>query len=87
MVARDARLAALRYQINPHFLFNTLNSISALIPVDPERAERLLERMAALLRFSLDTHSRGLVPLDQEMKIVRDYLEIEQAWGPGCDFK
>lgn len=78
-LAADARLASLESRIHPHFLFNTLNSISALIPVDPERAERLMERMAALLRFSLDAHANGLVPLDQEMKIVRDYLEIEQA--------
>jgi len=78
-LATEAQLASLESRVHPHFLFNTLNSISALIPVDPERAERLMERMAALLRFSLDAHSRGLVPLDQEMKIVRDYLDIEQA--------
>jgi len=78
-LATEAQLASLESRIHPHFLFNTLNSISALIPVDPERAERLMERMAALLRFSLDAHARGLVPLDQEMKIVRDYLEIEQT--------
>jgi sensor histidine kinase YesM len=78
-LATEAQLASLESRIHPHFLFNTLNSISALIPVDPERAERLMERMAALLRFSLDAHAHGLVPLDQEMKIVRDYLEIEQA--------
>ncbi len=78
-LATEAQLASLESRIHPHFLFNTLNSISALSPVDPERAERLMERMAALLRFSLDAHARGLVPLDQEMKIVRDYLEIEQA--------
>ena len=78
-LATEAQLASLESRIHPHFLFNTLNSISALIPVDPERAERLMERMAALLRFSLDAHARGLVPLDQEMKIVRGYLEIEQA--------
>ncbi len=78
-LATEAQLASLESRIHPHFLFNTLNSISALIPVDPQRAERLMERMAALLRFSLDAHARGLVSLDQEMKIVRDYLEIEQA--------
>ena len=78
-LASEAQLASLESRIHPHFLFNTLNSISALIPVDPERAERLMERMAALLRFSLDAHSQGLVSLEQEMKIVRDYLEIEQA--------
>jgi len=87
-LATEAQLASLESRIHPHFLFNTLNSISALIPVDPERAERLMERMAALLRFSLDANSRGLVPLDQEMKIVRDYLEIEQArLGPRLRYR
>lgn len=78
-LAGDAQLASLESRLHPHFLFNTLNSVSSLIPVDPVRAERLLERMAALLRYSLDTHARGLVPMEQEMKIVSDYLEIEQA--------
>jgi LytS/YehU family sensor histidine kinase len=78
-LATEARLASLQARVHPHFLFNTLNSISSLIPADPERAERLIERMAALLRFSLDAHGGGLVPLEQEMRVVRDYLEIEQA--------
>jgi two-component system sensor histidine kinase AlgZ len=75
----EARLTALEARLHPHFLFNTLNSISSLIPVDPERAERMVERMAALLRFSLDAHQGGLVTLERELTIVRDYLEIEQA--------
>jgi sensor histidine kinase YesM len=78
-LASEARLAALEARVHPHFLFNTLNTVSALIPEAPERAERLVERMAALLRFSLDGHNGGLVPVEQEMKIVRDYLEIERA--------
>ncbi len=75
--ATEARLASLESSIHPHFLFNALNSISSLIPDDPKRAERLVGRMSALLRFSLDSRSSGLVALDQEMKIVRDFLEIE----------
>jgi len=78
-LATEAQLASLESRIHPHFLFNALNSISALIPVDPARAERLVEQMAALLRFSLDSNHAGLVPLDREMKIVSDYLMIEQA--------
>jgi LytS/YehU family sensor histidine kinase len=78
-LATEARLAALEARLHPHFLFNTLNSISSLIPTDPARAERLIERIAALLRFSLETHTGGLVELGQEMSVVRDYLEIEQA--------
>jgi len=78
-LATEAQLASLESRIHPHFLFNTLNSISSLIPEDPKRAERLVEQIAALLRFSLDAHQSGLVPLAREMKIVADYLEIERA--------
>ena len=78
-LATEAQLASLESRIHPHFLFNTLNSISSLIPEDPVRAERLVEQMAALLRFSLDAHQSGLVPLAREIKIVGDYLEIERA--------
>ena len=84
----EARLTALEARLHPHFLFNTLNSISSLIPADPERAERMVERMAALLRFSLDAHQGGLVTLERELKIVRDYLEIEQArLGPRLRYR
>jgi len=78
-LATEAQLASLESRIHPHFLFNALNSISSLIPEDPKRAERLMEQMAALLRFSLDANHSGLVPLDREMKIVSDYLAIETA--------
>lgn len=78
-LATEAQLSSLESRLHPHFLFNTLNSISSLIHSDPERAERMVERMAALLRFTLDSHNGGLVDFDQEVKIVRDYLEIEQA--------
>jgi sensor histidine kinase YesM len=78
-LATEAQLASLESRIHPHFLFNTLNSISSLIPEDPQRAERLVEQMAALLRFSLDASQSGLVPLSRELKIVADYLEIERA--------
>ncbi len=78
-LATEAQLASLESRIHPHFLFNALNSISSLIPEDPKRAERLMEQMAALLRFSLDAHQSGLVPLSREMKVVTDYLDIECA--------
>lgn len=78
-LATEARLASLTSRVHPHFLFNTLNSISSLIQEDPARADRLVERMAALLRFSLDSGQSGLVPLADEVKITADYLEIEKA--------
>jgi two-component system, LytTR family, sensor histidine kinase AlgZ len=78
-MALQARLASLESRLQPHFLFNTLNAISALIQEDPAHAERMVERLAALLRFSLDATERGLVPLADELKIVGDYLEIERT--------
>jgi two-component system sensor histidine kinase AlgZ len=78
-LATEARLSSLESRVHPHFLFNTLNSISALVREDPPTAERTVERLAALLRYSLDTGARQLVPLRQELCIVRDYLEIEKT--------
>jgi len=76
--AIEARLASLESRVRPHFLFNALNSAIALIPEDPRRAEDVLERLSALLRFSLDTHARE-VALGDELRVVEDYLEIERA--------
>jgi two-component system sensor histidine kinase AlgZ len=78
-LAAEARLASLESRLHPHFLFNTLNAISALIPTDPEGAERLIEQLAALLRFSLDASGRHTVPLAAELAVVSAYLGIEQA--------
>jgi signal transduction histidine kinase len=78
-LALEARLASLEARLHPHFLFNSLNAISALIEEDPPRAERMVERLAALLRFALDAGRRGLVSLAEELTIVGDYLEIEKA--------
>jgi sensor histidine kinase YesM len=75
----EARLSSLESRIHPHFLFNTLNSIAALIPSDPQRAEDTVGKLASLLRFSLSANQSGLVLLSQELKIVRDYLEIERT--------
>ena len=78
-LAVEARLSSLESRLHPHFLFNTLNSVSALIQEDPQRAEEMVGRLAALLRCSLDANPQSVAPLEQELKIVRDYLEIEQT--------
>jgi hypothetical protein len=78
-LATEATLSSLESRMHPHFLFNTINSISSLIREDPARAEKMLSQMADLLRFSLDSARTGLVPLSRELKIVHDYLEIEKA--------
>lgn len=75
----EARLRSLESHLHPHFLFNTLNSISALIRIDPVRAEQMVGRLSALLRSSLDTSSRSLIPLAQELAMVENYVDIERA--------
>ena len=78
-LATEAQLVSLESRVNPHFLFNTLNSIAALVPKDPDGAERMTGQLASLMRSSLDTAGSPLVPLEEELKIVRDYLEIERV--------
>jgi sensor histidine kinase YesM len=76
-LAAEAQLSVLTARVQPHFLFNTLNSISALVRENPKQAEQTIERLASLLRASLD--GAGAVPLDRELTLVRDYLEIQQV--------
>jgi sensor histidine kinase YesM len=84
----EAQLSSLESRIHPHFLFNTLNSIAALIPSNPQLAEDTVGKLASLLRFSLNANYSGLVPLSQELKIVRDYLEIEKTrFGPRLSYE
>jgi len=78
-VAAEAQLASLESRVNPHFLFNTLNSIAALTHENPAGAERMTNQLASLMRSSLDAGSAALVPLGQEVRVVRDYLEIERV--------
>jgi len=78
-MASDAQLASLESRVNPHFFFNTLNSIAALTREDAARAERMTTQLASLMRSSLDQSSTPLVPLEQEVQSVRDYLEIEHV--------
>jgi len=77
-LAIAAQLSSIESRVRPHFFFNTLNSISALIRQNPERAERMVEQLSALLRFSLDANHHSTVPLRDEVKLATDYLEIEK---------
>lgn len=74
----DARLSALRAQLNPHFFFNTLNTISSLIDNRPHDAQRIIAKLAELLRETLEP-SAAEVSLAQELRFLRRYLEIMQA--------
>lgn len=72
-------LAALRAQLNPHFLFNALNVVNALVGANPDEARRVLETLSDLLRYTLESDKRELVLLREELEFVRKYLSIEQA--------
>ena len=75
----EARLDTLRTQLHPHFLFNALNTVSAQIDRDPRTARRMLERLAELLRLSLDHAEDPEIALAQEMDFIERYLELQKA--------
>lgn len=75
----EAELAALRAQINPHFLFNALNTVAALIGEKPDEAEHTVEQLAGLFRDVLSASGQALVPLRDEMRLVERYLSVESA--------
>ena len=74
----ESELRALRAQINPHFLFNSLNTIASLIVSDPEKAETITMRLASIFRYVLLHADRPFSSLDEEMDFLRTYLDIEQ---------
>lgn len=78
-LAVSAQLAALRAQINPHFLFNSLNSIAQLIVTDPIKAEACVERLGEIYRYLLQRAHADFVPLSEELSVAESYLEIERA--------
>ena len=75
----SAQLAALRAQVNPHFLFNSLNSIAQLIATDPAKAEACVERLGDIYRYLLHRAHADFVPLAEELSVAESYLEIERA--------
>ena len=72
----DARLDALRMQLNPHFLFNTLHAISALVERDPSGVRRMIARLSELLRHTIEDRGSHEVPLRDELEFLRRYIEI-----------
>jgi sensor histidine kinase YesM len=78
VMARDAELRALRAQLNPHFLFNSLNSISALTTLDPKRAREMCVLLSDFFRKGLRLGERLAVPLSEELDLLKNYFAIEQ---------
>jgi LytS/YehU family sensor histidine kinase len=79
LLASRAELKALRAQINPHFLFNALNAIAGLISTNPELADRTVEELAQVFRYTLRKSETEWVRLDEEVEFVGAYLRVEQA--------
>jgi two-component system sensor histidine kinase AlgZ len=79
VLARDAELRALKAQVNPHFLFNSLNSISALTSIDPAKAREMCIRLSDFLRNSLRLGERASIPFGEELALTGTYLDVEQV--------
>lgn len=79
LLSREAELKALKAQVNPHFLFNCLNSISALTATDPAKAREMCIRLSEFLRSSLRLGERTSIPFAEELLLTRTYLEVEQV--------
>lgn len=79
LLARDAELRALRAQINPHFLFNSLNSISALTSIDASRAREMCLLLADFLRLTLGMGEKSVIPLSEELDLLEKFLAIEKV--------
>lgn len=77
-LAHSAQLQMLRYQLNPHFLFNSLNSIRALIDEDWKNAKRMITELSEFLRYSLISKNYSDVPLNDELEAIRHYFAIEK---------
>jgi hypothetical protein len=76
---KEAELRALKSQINPHFIFNSLNSLRGLIEENPDRARQAVTQLANLLRYSLQSGQMETVAFDDELRVVNDYLALEQV--------
>ncbi|HQO09367.1 MAG TPA: histidine kinase [Clostridiales bacterium] len=83
----SAELSSLQSKINPHFLFNAISSITELINIDPASAKKMLQNISGLLRYTLRTSKNDFVQLDEEILMIRKYLEIEKIrFGKRLDY-
>ncbi len=88
VLARDAELKALKAQVNPHFLFNSLNSISALTSSDPARAREMCILLGDFLRRTLGLGSKTTIPLDEELSLIHSFVAVEKIrFGARLDMR
>lgn len=76
---REMQISLLKSQINPHFLFNTLNSISTLIHSSKEQARKVITQLSDVFRYALDAHSEEMVNLSKEIEFIENYVRIQQV--------
>ncbi len=76
---REMQISLLKSQINPHFLFNTLNSISTLVHTSKEQARKVITQLSDVFRYALDSHSGEMVKLSQEIQFIETYIQIQQV--------
>ncbi len=76
---REMQISLLKSQINPHFLFNTLNSISTLVHSSKEEARKLITQLSDVFRYALDSHSENMVKLSKEIEFIENYVRIQQV--------
>lgn len=77
-LSRKQEIAVLKAQLNPHFLFNTLNSINAAVTSDPQETRSMIAKLSEMLRYSLDSSEKEYVTLAEELQFVKRYLDLEQ---------
>ncbi|MEO5892625.1 MAG: histidine kinase [Ferruginibacter sp.] len=84
----QSQLEGLKGQVNPHFLFNSLNSLSSLIADEPEKAEKFLDEMSKVYRYLLRNNEEGLATLDKEMQFIQSYFHmLKTRYGEGLDME
>src|SRR5205814_3319273 len=76
---REMQISLLKSQINPHFLFNTLNSISTLISSSKEQARKVITQLSDVFRYALDAHNEEMVKLTKEIEFIENYVRIQQV--------
>ncbi len=85
---KEMQISLLKSQINPHFLFNTLNSISTLMHSSKEKARRVITQLSDIFRYALDSHSDEMVKLIHEINFIENYVKIQQVrFGERLQFK